>query len=75
MQKPPWKIIRNCGVLREYVTAADYNNALMDLEAGGVDAVAMDEVVANYRIKAGAKFRILEETLQEEEYGVGFLKK
>ncbi|HHU49214.1 MAG: amino acid ABC transporter substrate-binding protein [Caldicoprobacterales bacterium] len=59
----------------EYVTAADYNNALMDLEAGGVDAVAMDEVVANYRIqKTGAKFRILEETLQEEEYGVGFLK-
>lgn len=59
----------------DYVTAADYNNALMDLEASGVDAVAMDEVVANYRIqKAGGQFRILPETLQEEEYGVGFLK-
>ena len=41
----------------EYVTAADYNNALMDLEASGVEAVAMDEIV-NYRIQqAGGQFR------------------
>ena len=59
----------------EYVTAPDYNSALMDLEAGGVDAVAMDEVVANYRMqKAEGKFKALDETLQEELYGVGFLK-
>jgi len=58
----------------DYITAADYNNALMDLEAGGVDAVALDEIVANYYIQnKGDKFAILEETLAEEEYGVGFL--
>lgn len=58
----------------DYVTASDYNSALMDLEAGGVDAVAMDEVVASYRMQnKGAKFITLEETLSEEEYGVGFL--
>ncbi|HHY81919.1 MAG TPA: amino acid ABC transporter substrate-binding protein [Clostridiales bacterium] len=56
------------------ITAADYNIALMDLEAGGVDAVALDEIVANYYIQnKGSKFVILEETLAEEEYGVGFL--
>mgnify|MGYP000914044857 CR=1 FL=1 len=59
---------------KELVTAADYNSALMDLEAGAVDAVAMDEIVANYQItKRGAKFTILEEKLAAENYGVGFL--
>ncbi len=57
-----------------YITAADYNTALMDLEAGAVDAVAMDEIVARYRIEQKEdKFAILEETLAAEEYGVGFL--
>lgn len=58
----------------DLLTAADYNSALMDLEAGAVDAVAMDEIVANYQIeKRNAKFKVLEETLAAEEYGVGFL--
>jgi len=58
----------------DYIKAEDYNVALMDLEAGAVDAVAMDLIVAEYQIKMrGSKFTILEETLAEEEYGVGFL--
>lgn len=58
----------------EYLTAANYNAALMDLEAGAVDAVAMDEVVAIYQNeKRGEIFAILEEVLAPEEYGVGFL--
>ncbi|NLJ40899.1 MAG: amino acid ABC transporter substrate-binding protein [Clostridiales bacterium] len=58
----------------EYITAANYNAALMDLESGGVDVVAMDEVVAIYQNeKRGEIFTILEETLAPEEYGVGFL--
>lgn len=57
----------------EYIKTADYNTAMMDLEAGAVDAVAMDETVAMYQIeKRGLKFSILEETLAEEMYGVGF---
>ena len=57
-----------------YLTAPDYENALMDLEAEAVDAVAMDEVVANYKIeKGGEDLLVLDEQLAAEEYGVGFL--
>ncbi|HHY37257.1 MAG TPA: amino acid ABC transporter substrate-binding protein [Firmicutes bacterium] len=58
----------------EYIKAADYETALMDLESGAVDAVAMDEIVANYKIeKRGANYYVLEEKLAAEDYGVGFL--
>lgn len=58
----------------ELITAPDYESALMDLEAGAVDAVAMDDTVANYKIgKRGAAFKVLSETLAAEDYGVGFL--
>ena len=58
----------------ELITAPDYNTALMDLESGAVDAVAMDDTVANYQIeKRGAAFTVLPETLAAEDYGVGFL--
>lgn len=59
---------------KTYMTAADYNAALMDLESGAVDAVAMDDTVASYQIeRRGDNFVVLEETLAAEEYGVGFL--
>lgn len=58
----------------DYLTAADYNMALMDLQSGAVDAVAMDSIVANYHIeKKDGKFSVLEESLSSEGYGVGFL--
>jgi polar amino acid transport system substrate-binding protein len=58
----------------DYVKTADYNTALMDLKAGGVDAVAMDVIVADYQIEQrGDNFVKLEETLADEQYGVGFL--
>ena len=58
----------------EYLTASDYNMALMDLQSGAVDAVAMDSVVAKYHIeKKNGKLNILEEKLASEGYGVGFL--
>lgn len=57
-----------------YIKTDEYNTALMDLESYTVDAVAMDEPVALYQIeKRGSKFVILDETLSEEMYGVGFL--
>lgn len=59
---------------KEYIKSADYNSALLDLGAGAVDAVAIDEIFARYQIeKRGDKFIVLEETLAAEEYGVGFL--
>lgn len=58
----------------DYITAADYNAALMDLESGAVDAVAMDDTFANYYLEIkGDNLVILEETLAAEDYGVGFL--
>lgn len=57
----------------DYIKADNYNTALMDLESGAVDAVAMDEPVARYQMeKRGSKFVVLDEALAEEEYGVGF---
>jgi polar amino acid transport system substrate-binding protein len=58
----------------DYLKAADYNMALMDLDSGAVDAVVMDEIVARYQIeKRGSAFVVLEEALAAESYGVGFL--
>ena len=59
----------------QLLTTPDYNTAFMDLEQGAVDAVAMDVIVAGYQIKQrNADFRILDDSLSEEEYGVGFKK-
>lgn len=56
--------------LTEY---ADYNTAFMDLEAGALDAVAMDIGVANYQIASrGDGYVILDEKLSTEQYAVGF---
>ena len=54
----------------------DYNSeALMDLRQGGLDAVLMDLVVAEYYITTEqAELVCLEETLMPEEYGIGFRK-
>lgn len=58
----------------DYIKAADYNAALLDLESGAVDAVGMDEIVARYRIeKRGSELTVLDEALAAESYGVGFL--
>ena len=60
---------------KELLTTADYNTAFMDLEQGAVDAIAMDVIVAGYQIqKRNADFKILDDSLSEEEYGVGFKK-
>ncbi|MGN1204551.1 MAG: amino acid ABC transporter substrate-binding protein [Lachnospiraceae bacterium] len=56
--------------LTEY---ADYNTAFLDLEAGALDAVAMDIGVADYQISSrGDGYVILDEKLATEQYAVGF---
>ena len=53
---------------KELLTTADYNTAFMD-------AIAMDVIVAGYQIQQrNADFKILDDSLSEEEYGVGFKK-
>ena len=57
---------------------ADYNTAFMDLESGACNAVAMDIGVAEYDIKnkngSAADFKILNESITTEKYGIGFKK-
>lgn len=61
--------------LKEVIGVKDNLTALMDLEAGGVDAVCMDLLVANDNIqRSGKDLRILEQSLAPEEYGIGFKK-
>jgi len=59
----------------QLLTTADYNTAFMDLQQGSVDAIAMDVIVAGYQIQQRkADFKILDDSLSAEEYGVGFKK-
>ena len=61
--------------LRGVVEYKDFLTALMDLDVGGIDAVVIDLVVANDNInRSGKAFRILEDRLDEEEFGIGFRK-
>ncbi|MFA9380854.1 MAG: amino acid ABC transporter substrate-binding protein [Acetanaerobacterium sp.] len=57
----------------EIIKTASNLNALMELESGAVDAVVMDECVARYTIeKKGAGYRVLDEVVGAEEFGIGF---
>jgi polar amino acid transport system substrate-binding protein len=58
------------GTLQEF---GDYHTAFAELEAGSVDAIAMDIGVAQYQISSrGDGFVILDEHLNAEQYGIGF---
>lgn len=55
------------------VEVPDYNTAFMNLEAGAVNAIAMDIGVAQYQLEQrGDAFVILDGTLAAEQYGIGF---
>ena len=62
------------GTFGKLQTVADFNTGFMDLEMGGVDALAMNSVVANYQItkRDTEGFKILDKPLSSEEYAVGF---
>lgn len=58
------------------VTYDTYDKALRDLEIGRVQAVVGDEVLLKYYIsqRGSEKYKILEEDLGSEQYGIGFRK-
>lgn len=61
--------------LKEVVTFDDNVAALNDLEVRGLDGVVLDSVVANYLVTTQDKpFIVLDESLADEEYGIGFRK-
>ncbi|MCM3033107.1 amino acid ABC transporter substrate-binding protein [Niallia taxi] len=54
---------------------ADNVSALNDLKSGRLDAVVIDEIVINYYMtKEEGTFKVLDESLAPEEYGVGVKK-
>ena len=58
---------------KQMVEVPDYNTAFLNLEAGAVDAIAMDIGVAQYQIsQRGDEFVILDGTIASETYGIGF---
>ena len=63
---------------RDSVTVNEFKDnmtAMLDLENGGLDAVLVDVIVAGYYFSQhDADFRMLDEVLAAEEYGVGFRK-
>ena len=60
------------GALNEF---ADYNTAFTELQAGALDALAIDVGVAKYQLKSrGEGFKMLDETLNTEQYAIGFKK-
>lgn len=52
---------------------ADYNTAFTELQAGALDALAIDIGVAKYQLESrGEGFKMLDETLNSEEYAIAF---
>ena len=61
--------------LDEVVSYSENITAFMDLEINQIDCVFLDNVVANYYITSNNKpYKVLEESLQDEEYAIGFRK-
>ena len=59
----------------EIISYSDNITAFMDLEINQIDSVLLDNVVANYYISSNIKpYKVLEESLQDEEYAIGFRK-
>lgn len=61
--------------VKELKKYSNNTEALMDLSAGRLDAVVVDEIVGRYYIaKKPGKFRVLERDLGKEAYAVGLRK-
>ena len=60
---------------KKLVVLPNYNNAVMDLDSGAVDAVALDVGVAKKKMAdMPGKFVLLKEIVMTETYGIGFKK-
>ena len=61
--------------LADVLAFEDYLTALMDLQAGGVDAVFIDRVVAEYKITGMGDTTIIGGiVLEDDSFGIGFRK-
>ncbi len=59
--------------LEALITTDTFNSALLELNAGTVDAVVVDEIYGRYLISQNpGTYRVMTETLGDEFYGIGF---
>ena len=58
----------------KYLTCPDYTQGFSELKAGAFEALVIDEAVARYLVDGNSEYRILEETVNREQYGVGLKK-
>lgn len=59
----------------ELQQVGDYNTAFLNLASGAADAVCLDYGVAAYEVNnRDGEYKILDDTVSTERYGVGFLK-
>ena len=56
----------------QLIEVKDYESALLELEVGSADAVAMDEGVAVAKQAKNDYITILEDEISKEQYGIGF---
>ena len=57
---------------RSRAVPTDYTQGFNELKAGSFEALVIDEAVAKYLVAGKTEYRILEETVNREQYGVGF---
>ena len=62
------------GTFNQLTQVPDYESALMELEAGSADAVAMDEGVALTKQAQNDNIVILDDVISQEQYGIAFKK-
>lgn len=63
-------ILTQLGELLKY---DQYNQALLELENGTIDAVVIDEIMGRYIIsQSSGQYKVASENFAEETYGVGF---
>lgn len=61
--------------LKEVKKYPNNTDALLDLKAGRLDAVVVDEIVGRYYIaKKPGEYKVLKDNFGDEEYGVGYRK-
>lgn len=66
------EIVNNLKEIKKY---SNNTEALLDLKAGRIEAVVIDEVVGRYYIsKKAGEYKVLGFDLGKEDYGVGFRK-
>jgi polar amino acid transport system substrate-binding protein len=59
--------------LQQLVTFDTFNLALVDLNAGTIDAVVLDEIYGRYVISQTPNmYRVMTEDFGDETYGIGF---